>query len=185
MATTRTLKTDRLLLRPVADEDLVPIARLANNRRIARYLSRVPWPYTPDDARTFLDHTRTLGDDGAIYAITAPGQGMIGITGYEQAGGRGTAEIGYWLVEACWGKGYTTEAVAAVIEDAFTIGGAQRLVSRCIIENHASRAVLEKSSFRFTGIGSCAVASRGCAFASQEYELTRAEWVRRTGSAGR
>ena len=181
MPSTETLKTERLLLRPLREADLPVVARRVNDPRISRNLARVPWPYTLDHARTFYDHAQNLGKGEAVFGILADGtDGPIGVVGYERLGPAGGAELGYWLTGAAWNRGYATEAARAVVDHAFTVGAHDLLVSRCILRNHGSRRVLEKCGFRFTGLGNCHVASTGCAPVSQNYELLRREWQRRT-----
>jgi RimJ/RimL family protein N-acetyltransferase len=179
MSNAETLRTERLLLRPIRETDLPAIARRVNDPRIARNLSRVPWPYTPDHALAFYGHVRRLERGEAVFAIVADDRdGPIGLAGYERLSSLPGAEIGYWLTAGAWSRGYATEAARAVVDHAFEVAGHDLLRSRCIIRNHASRRVLEKCGFRFTGIGRCHVASLGCAPPSQDYELLRREWQR-------
>jgi RimJ/RimL family protein N-acetyltransferase len=48
------IRTERLLLRPLRPEDAEPIFDLFANWEVVRWLSTPPWPYTLDDARTFI-----------------------------------------------------------------------------------------------------------------------------------
>ncbi len=41
------LVTERLVLRPPHEDDIPELAQLANNRRVAEMLSRMPHPYSP------------------------------------------------------------------------------------------------------------------------------------------
>jgi RimJ/RimL family protein N-acetyltransferase len=51
---TEMLRTERLVLRPPRPSDAPAIAELANDRRIAENLLRIPHPYSLEDARAFL-----------------------------------------------------------------------------------------------------------------------------------
>ena len=62
-----TLNTERLLLRPLCENDLVALAAAVNNPRIVRNLLRLPWPYRLDDARSFLAYTQNLPPASAIF----------------------------------------------------------------------------------------------------------------------
>lgn len=55
------------------------------------------------------------------------------------------AEIGYALARAAWGKGYATEAVCAVIDQALVIPRVRRVWAVCDVENRASAHVMEKA----------------------------------------
>ena len=52
------LVTERLVLRPPDDDDLPELVELANNRRIAEMLARMPHPYGEAEAKAFLTMTR-------------------------------------------------------------------------------------------------------------------------------
>jgi RimJ/RimL family protein N-acetyltransferase len=62
-------------------------------------------------------------------------------------------EIGYWLGVPFWGKGYATEAARALIDHAFGELGYDVLVSGARVSNPASRRVLQKCGFEWTGVG--------------------------------
>lgn len=59
-----------------------------------------------------------------------------------------TAEIGYRLVRAEWGKGHATEGVQGLLETAFERLGFDRVRAETMAVNRASRRVLEKAGFR-------------------------------------
>jgi hypothetical protein len=48
------LVTERLVLRPPHEDDVPDLARLANNRRIAEMLARMPHPYGVREGRAFV-----------------------------------------------------------------------------------------------------------------------------------
>ncbi len=56
-------------------------------------------------------------------------------------------EVGYFVDEKCWGKGYTTEALRGVIRFAFEENGVYRIGAGCLKENTASERVLQKCGF--------------------------------------
>ncbi|NNM92027.1 MAG: GNAT family N-acetyltransferase [Candidatus Eremiobacteraeota bacterium] len=59
----------------------------------------------------------------------------------------GAAEVGYTLLAEFRGRGYATEAVSALIEEAFAAVHLQRLCAYCVPQNFASIAVLERLGF--------------------------------------
>ena len=60
-------------------------------------------------------------------------------------------ELGFHLRPAHWGKGFATEAARAVVRFAFAEAGARELFAGHHPENAASRGVLLKIGFRYTG----------------------------------
>src|SRR5438477_6665759 len=55
--------------------------------------------------------------------------------------------LGFLLARRHWGNGYTPEAIAAVVEWAFTEPRVSRVSAVCDMENHASARALEKAGF--------------------------------------
>lgn len=57
------------------------------------------------------------------------------------------ADIGYWIGESYWGKGYGTEAVRLLVRYAFDELKLIRVYASVFESNRASMRVLEKSGF--------------------------------------
>jgi RimJ/RimL family protein N-acetyltransferase len=172
-----TIITDRLILRPVTARDAEAIATLADNYKVAVMLSRLPYPYMLEHARSFIAWANDQPADETVFGITLKdmAQTFIGIVSCE----RRTAtepELGYWLGEPYWGKGYMSEAVKAVITHAFVEAGHERLVSGCRLQNLASRRVLEKAGFEHVGqheIDSLLLKTK---VPGHRFALSRARW---------
>ncbi|MCJ2187747.1 GNAT family N-acetyltransferase [Novosphingobium beihaiensis] len=168
------IRSERLFLRPGWPEDWEEILRLIGDERVVRNLANVPWPYTGEDARSFLGlpHERGL----PRFLITVPGADgarMVGCVGLHQAAG--CAELGYWIARSHWGKGYASEAAQAVLGLAETLGH-ERITAHHFVDNPASGRVLEKAGFRRTGrVSERYSKGRGKACPSREYELIFAE----------
>lgn len=143
------LFTDRLVLRRPHANDAAAIVAIVGDRDVARRLARVPHPYGPADAAFFLDH---VAPGEWVWAITLRGDDrLIGVVGLTPGADTDTAELGYWLSPACWGKGIVTEAARAVVAHGFTTLGLGGLTSGHFADNPASGRVLEKLGFVVTG----------------------------------
>src|SRR5690606_4669975 len=120
------LVTPRLLLRPASPEDAGALFPLIDNWNVARWLGVVPWPYTMADMEHFLGDIAAPRSSSPfpVFAICRDGV-PIGCAEWRgcapSSGGAGDAmtELGYWLGEPHWGRGYATEAVSALISHAF------------------------------------------------------------------
>lgn len=142
--------TERLLLRPGWVDDAPALQRAIAHEDVVKKLSPVPWPYTVDDARSFLSVPRA--EDDATFLIFTRTQGtprLIGCVGLHDTDG--DKEIGYWLSPDHWGLGFATEAARAVVDIARHSLRLPRLVSGHFIDNPASGHVLQKVGFRPTG----------------------------------
>src|SRR6185436_10292880 len=63
----------------------------------------------------------------------------------------GVVEIGYAVVASCWGRGYATEAVRALLDRAGAVPGLGRIVAHAPLDRPASGRVLEKAGFVLVG----------------------------------
>jgi [ribosomal protein S5]-alanine N-acetyltransferase len=63
-----------------------------------------------------------------------------------------SAQVGYWIDEACAGRGVTPTALAMAVDHCFSVIGLHRLEATIRPENHASRRVVEKLGFREEGL---------------------------------
>jgi RimJ/RimL family protein N-acetyltransferase len=168
------LETQRLVLRAPQLEDAKAIAALANDRRIAENTARIPHPYRMSDAETWIVGSAAELDT-ETYLITLANGSVIGGCGFDL--GDGAPEIGYWLGTRYWGKGYATEAVRALIDHAFTSLDHKALQSCVRVTNPASRRVLEKCGFQWTGVGLCRIRALGSSVPVDRFRLERGIWT--------
>lgn len=75
---------------------------------------------------------------------------LIGCCGLRPHGPK-EFEIGFHLRRSFWGQGYAVEAAGAVIRYAFTVLNADKLFAGHNPKNAASRKVLKKLGFTYTG----------------------------------
>ena len=120
--------------------------RYASDPEVTRFLG---WPRhrMVEDTRAFLRFSAEEWKrwPAGPYLILSRADGLLlGSTGLGFRTTRGRDQ--YVLAEDAWGRGYATEALAAVIEVASSTGLA-RLSALCHPEHSASRRVLEKNGF--------------------------------------
>jgi RimJ/RimL family protein N-acetyltransferase len=112
---------------------------------------RFPHPYALADAHAFLQAAlTTTPESNFAIAVEAAAVGGIGFTLHDDVE-RVSAEIGYWLGEAYWGRGIMTEALAAVTSHAIREHGLTRVFALPFEWNAASCRVLEKAGYVFEG----------------------------------
>lgn len=164
--------TERLVLRRPRLRDAPRIAALLNNFEVTKNLARVPYPYTINMAVDWLiRQKKEWSPDTITFAVCEPREGLMGFCGMHREGR--DAEIGYWLGEPFWGKGYMTEAAAAVIDWYFASSSASRMVSGVFYFNAPSLAIQEKLGFVRTGIGKRICLAQNTDIDHIETELTR------------
>ena len=138
-------------LRSFVDSDIDSIALYANNFNISQYMTRVPYPYTRDDAVWWVETGSK--EQGLNYAIDLGGKciGVVGVR-FGDLELLYSAEIGYWIAEDYWGKGIGTEAVSKMTDQVFSEKKTVRLSAPVFSPNKASMRVLEKCGFKLEAI---------------------------------
>ena len=86
------------------------------------------------------------------------------------------AEIGYWIGEEFWNKGYCTEAMKAVVKYAFTARSINKITSRHMAMNPASGKVMVKSGLVQEGYLKQDVCKNGHYVDSLVYGLVKSDW---------
>jgi len=168
------LVTERLILRAPRDQDAEPIANLADNRHVAEMLARMPHPYGVGHARAFVQMERQRRA-GAGYAITLIGTGtLVGCAGVNLTE-RGL-ELGYWIGEPYWGRGFATETAHALVDIAFRETASAVLQASCRVINPASRRVIHKCGFQYAGQGMMNSLAAG-QVPIERYRLDRKTWT--------
>jgi RimJ/RimL family protein N-acetyltransferase len=145
------IATERLAMHRPRLSDAAELAVLANNRRVAEMLARMPHPYGEAEARSFIAN-EAVRRSGAVYVLRARGPGtLVGCAGLNLTD-RGL-EAGFWLGEPYWGRGFATEAAHALVDLAFEATAIGVLHASCRVINPASRRVLQKCGFQYAGQG--------------------------------
>lgn len=140
-------RSQNLLLRPIWPEDWQGVLAGIADEGVVRNLARAPWPYGADDARQFT-MLPSLPKYPRFLITRARDAAVIGCIGIDP--NEGDVELGYWIARQHWGRGFATEAGAAVLEIARTLGHS-RVVASHFLDNPASGRVLEKLGFVPTG----------------------------------
>ncbi len=147
------VETDRLLIRCWEPQDAPGLREILDER--GDYLR--PWiPWMRDEPQPLagtLARLRTYRanfdlDRDYRYAVVDPAVGaLIGETGLYTRLGAGAREIGYWTDERCAGRGYASEAAAAMVRIAFEVDDVERVEIHCAPENTASSAIPRRLGF--------------------------------------
>jgi len=176
-----TLTTPRLTLRPFTDADAEPLLVHTKNPNVTRF--------TLWDAHESIDDTLLFVHDYALvryregmpdpYAITInPDPRPVGACGcFWAAMPHRTMELGYWIAEPFWGKGYIVEACRAILTFVFAEYTPERVQARVIEGNNASARVLTKLGFREEGTLRRSLLRRDKFEDVRIFSLLRAEWL--------
>ncbi|MDI9237451.1 GNAT family protein [Lysobacter sp. LF1] len=153
---------DGFVLRSWRPDDLDSLVRHANDARVVRGLSdRFPHPYTRESGERFLaGEIVDLRDP--VFAIEVDGEACGGIGARPGEDERvHSAEMGYWLGQALWGRGLMTRVVARYVPWLMAERALFRLQATVLDFNEASARVLLKNGFQEEGVLRCAVVKSG------------------------
>lgn len=149
------ITTDRLLLTELHLTDVPLIVKYADNKNISDNTLNLPYPYAEKDAHYWLNMASEgfINKTKLIFAIRSKESygfmGSVGLT-LEQHSFR--AEIGYWLAEPFWKKGYMTEAVQATIRFGMEQLHLNKISGHYFEKNVASGQVMSKCGMQKEGV---------------------------------
>ena len=156
------LDCGKCVVRDWSRADKASLLLHANNRNVWRNLTdRFPHPYTEanaDEWFAMLEATK----EPTHWAIEVEGAAVGGI-GFIPGSDvyANSAQFGYWLGEAFWGRGIMTLAVQRVAPYALSHFALRRLQSPVFAWNPASMRVLEKAGFVREGVRRAAISKDG------------------------
>ena len=135
-----------LKLRAFVHDDIQALVAFLNNTDVTRFLSdRIAQPYTKKDATWWVNEGSKIG---LVYAIEIDGQlaGCISALPGEYEYCR-SAEVGYWLGQEFWGRGYALQALEQLLGKVSERKDIVRLYATVFDGNKASSKVLLKNGF--------------------------------------
>lgn len=164
-----TIKTERLLLRSLTVADAPTAFEWLSDERVSRYM--VYTTYTSiEQVVNWLTNVEQ-NDSTYNFGFERLSDGkLIGSGDIEPNPKNGRWGFGYNLRYDCWGNGYATEAVKAMIYFAQTNFGAEKFFSSHFEPNLASGNVMKKCGLHFVGYGECQKLDGSCKMRSMEYE---------------
>jgi RimJ/RimL family protein N-acetyltransferase len=164
------LRSREVKLRALHVSDKSQLAKLANNRKIWDNLrDSFPNPYSEGDAELFINLT-TEENPKQNFAIEYAGDlcGVIGLI-IQNDVYRKSAEIGYWIGEAFWGKGIAATAIKLVTNYGFEDLKLIRIYAGVFEYNVASMKALENSGYKKEGVFKNAIYKNDKVFDEHRY----------------
>ncbi|MEQ9642368.1 MAG: GNAT family N-acetyltransferase [Alphaproteobacteria bacterium] len=143
------IETSRLRLRRLAPADAPRLAEIQANWNVTRNLAAATFPSSLDDMRHWLAGHETEWSAGRAYRFSVIcDDAIVGCADIDTIEGD-QGELGYWLDEPWWGRGFASEAGAALVDFARDTLRLRRLVAGHAADNPASGRVLRKLGFRW------------------------------------
>ena len=147
-------KGSSVTLRPVELADATVIQTLANHPDILA-MTDLPNPYLPGSAELWIQNAIISRSKGQAYecVILDLSDDIVGVCGFIDIDSQeNAAEMGFWLGRPYWGKGYAIAACRSLIAYGRQALGLQHVVARTLVDNFASRRILESLGFTQTAL---------------------------------
>ncbi len=170
------LKGSRCTLRPLVPADAPSLQRHADDPAVAHNLfDSFPQPYTLADAEWWCGEGHRQPQFGCVWGITVEDEVIGCISVAPQAGlWACSAVIGYWIGQAHWRRGITSEALKLVTAWAWpALPQITRLWMPIYARNAGSQAVARAAGFELEGTMRLAIRKAGFAIDTVQYGLVR------------
>ncbi len=149
------IETERLIIRPYREEDLMECFQLMQNKELFQYLDMdvMSIDEYKDLFYWLIDSYNTGFNEDFKYSfnITLKKNGThigwcgVGGINYDH----NQKEIYYLIGRQHWGNGYAKEAARALLDYCFTTMGLNEIAALCKPDNIASKKVIENMGFKY------------------------------------
>ena len=175
------IEKDRLILRKYRLEDVDDVVEGLNNLNVSKWLAKVPYPYTKEDAIKYIN--KSIDNNLYNFAIVLKSEnkviGATQIANIDLENGVSSGG-GIWINEKYQGQGYGSEAFGARIKYAFEVLGLRRLENGYFKDNVRSRDMQLRFGFKNEGIRRQKFISKATGNLEDEYitGLLKEEWIK-------
>jgi len=175
-----TTEREDVVLHPYVWSMMDDLIAVADDERIPTYMGdQFATPYTREAAEEWLE-IATSSDPPLQYAIYVDNAFAGGLGAFLfKAENAGVAEIGWWLGPEYWGRGITTAAVRALIDELFDNRGLMRLWAPVMHPNKGSARVAEKVGMTLEGVAPSHYLKHDIRYDQLNYGITRNQWSTR------
>lgn len=145
------LKTARLVLRPLLPVDAVSLFQIYQTQGVLRYFPN-PNPPQLDRVQRFIAGQQAHWKEHGYgnWGILLEGRNeIIGWAGLQTLPELDETEVGFLLDRPFWGKGYATEAARASLQFGFERFNLDQIIALVHPDNLASQHVIEKCGMLF------------------------------------
>ena len=145
------IETERLTFRKFAHDDLPLLIEQRSDPEVNKYLGgpkRQNAEALTKRVKFYMECYDRFGFGMCPMIWKETGE-VIGGAGLQPLEDTGEIEVGYSIIKKYWGRGLGTEAARGWMEFGFNKMGLERIVAVAVVENHASRHIMEKLGMKF------------------------------------
>jgi RimJ/RimL family protein N-acetyltransferase len=176
-ATLPRIKTQRLILRPIADDDLDILHGMLSDAETMRYWSTLPHTGIQQTVDWIASNRADMVAGTAIeYGVEFEGR-LIGRATFWNGN-----ELGYIFDKAYWGRGFASEALTVMIDYAYIFCPWPEIVAEIDPRNLGSLRLLERLGFQRRAFVKNTFCIGGSWADSLYFALSREAWMTRQQS---
>jgi ribosomal-protein-alanine N-acetyltransferase len=177
------LYTERLIIRDHINEDLITHHELLSDKISMKYLPDIKTKNIKESEANLtkaIDESKSKNRKLYFFRmenkITKEFIGEIGYTVTKETPFGKIVDMGYFIKEKYWNKGYTTEALKKIIQYAFEENNVYKIKTGCIKENIGSENVMKKCGMIKEAEFKEHILHEGKLKDRVEYRLLKKEW---------
>ena len=148
------LETKRLWLRQTTQEDVEAVFAVFCDRLVTQFHNLDTFAHLDEASKVIERRAKGFESGSGIRWAIFHRQNnyLIGSCGFTWHNKANAAEIGYELKSEFWRQGIMSEALSAILQYGFSSREIQFVIAQVMLENVASKRLLEKLGFQSQGI---------------------------------
>jgi RimJ/RimL family protein N-acetyltransferase len=168
------IPTKRLFVHPIRPAYAVRLSELGDDPLVARMLTSISLPFTPERARAWITPERCDPGEHRLAITTSEGY-LVGACALSIGGNSGT--ITGWIGRERWREGYGGEVARGLAADAFArFSVLEQLECSVMHDNAAAIRIMQKLGFEVAGEDLVTSPTRGEQALAYVFRLTRARF---------
>jgi len=137
--------------RIVEEKDLEQIHKYLENPLVTLQTSRIPYPISLENVTNWYEDAKERNRQGLLYSFAITPDDIDEVMGVielkRETSDSKAGELGYWLGQEYWGKGYMSSAINQVTSFAFNELSLSTVEAYCLEDNVGSIRALKKNAF--------------------------------------
>ncbi len=170
------LETERLLIRPMKDEDALHLFELNSDPEVVKYTGDAQSTNLADAQRILIDRVYPQFHKYKMsrFTVLLKDGTYLGWCGLKYFPENDEVDLGYRFHKRHWGKGYATESSRACLEYGFNELKLKKIIARAMPANIGSIKVMQNLGMTFKGTDNDPDYASGFV----RYEITNEEYFR-------
>lgn len=181
MAKKCSMSDDKIYLRPYKVSDAQALSAMTSRDEIYSTTYNIQREFDVEHARWWIKFNANCRRTGTSYEFGIFESGtdlLVGNIGIVNVNSRCShATLAYYVLPEMWGQGIATRAGRIMLDYAFGPLGLNRVGAICMVQNEASRRVLDKLGFEFEGVARQEIVKDGVFYDVAHYGLLRQDYI--------